>query len=73
MGCQKDQERVIKTLYGVPIVRSHDTIGRGAGNSMVIPPILNTSWTTKSNKGVGQGHAHLTSAQLGGEGDFSQE
>ena len=73
MGCQKDQERVIKTLYGVPIVRSHDTTVRGVGNSMVIPHILNTSWTTKSNKGRGQGHADLTSEQLGGEGEFSQE
>ena len=35
MGRQKDQEQVIKILYGVPIVRSRDIAGRGARNSIV--------------------------------------
>ena len=40
MGNQKDQDPVIKTLYGVPTIRSHDTTRRGAGNSIVSPQIL---------------------------------
>lgn len=71
MGHQKDQEQVIKTLYGAPIVRSCDTPRRGAGNSIVSPQ--NTSWTAKSNQGAGQQQEHLTSTQLEGEGEFSQE
>ena len=40
MGYQKDQKQVIKTLYSVPIVRSHNTTRRGVGNYMVNPQIL---------------------------------
>lgn len=48
MGHKKGQEQVIKTLYGVPILRSHDR-PRPSNTH-------NTFWTTKNNQGGEQGY-----------------